>query len=196
MTPTGIRSAQAGKKLESAQVGHAQVGDYQMKRFASQPLQRHVAIGRRLDLIALNLQNLSEVIPIELHVVDSQNPSAHRALPSFGKSVLKYDSSLFHAELGTSIRRSPLTTKSGTIRISALPKNWLRVGLGWAAGSAIEWRRQCGVRFRRCRRRSECLLWPGSLRGRSGRRGRLAGRLIVGALGAKNRSALAAGNWS
>ena len=89
MTPTGIRSAQAGKKVESAQVGHAQVGDHQMKRFAAQPLQRRAAIRRRLDLVALNLQDPPEVVAVELHVIDRQNAPGHRALPSFEESLPK-----------------------------------------------------------------------------------------------------------
>ena len=81
MTPTGIRSAQAGKKVESAQVGHAQIGDHQMKGFAAQPLQRRAAIRRCLDLMALNLQDPPEVVAVELHVIDRQNAPGHRALP-------------------------------------------------------------------------------------------------------------------
>src|SRR5208337_875184 len=60
-----------------------------MKRLAAQPLQRRVAIRRRLDLVAINLQNLPEVVAVELHIIDRQNASGHRALPSFEESLPK-----------------------------------------------------------------------------------------------------------
>ena len=75
--------AQAREQLEAAHIGHAQIGDHEVKRLGAKSLQSHPSVARRLDLVVLDFQYLAQVVAIELHVVDHQDSPCHDFLPSF-----------------------------------------------------------------------------------------------------------------
>ena len=70
------------EQIQSAQVGHPQVGDHQVVSLGSKLVPGRAAVADGVDFKAVGFENLAEVMAVELHVVDGED-AAH-----MGSSIL------------------------------------------------------------------------------------------------------------